>query len=439
LTCLLEYATLLLVAFPLYAQQDSLHFPVVEPFFVDTIIISGNEKTKDYVILDEMTIKPGTIATPELVEFDKQRIYSLALFTHVEILGDTLEGRHLLFVELGERWYLIPQVIFGFRDGDPKKPYFGGGFLEYNFKGRNQKLSGSIIFGYNPSLGFSFRDPLIDRDHRLFFSSSISYSRIRNKSAIEAEISGDFDEDHYNINTTLGKRFTLFESFAVNLGFDIVQIDSYTPERTASPDGKDEYIYATGSYADDTRDLREYPANGSFVNFFFTRYGFGEGDVSYSRFGTDLRTYIPLPFDFTIAGRTYGSFAFGGFVPSYGRAYFGYGERIRGYYNDVIEGDDLVGATVEVHWPLLPSRTIHFTAIKVPEAFSVWRFGISLALFADAGTAWFHGTPVSFSSFASGYGGGVHFLLPYSALMRVEYAWNDYGDGQFILDFRTSI
>jgi outer membrane protein assembly factor BamA len=439
LTCLLEYAILLLVAFPLYAQTDSLHFAVVEPFFVDTIIVSGNEKTKDYVILDEMTIKPWTIATPALIEFDKQRIYSLSLFTHVEILGDTLGGKHLLIVELGERWFLIPQVIFGFRDGDPKKPYYGGGFLENNFKGRNQKLSGAIIFGYNPSIGFSFRDPLIDRDHRLFFSSSISYSRIRNKSAIESEISGDFDEDHYNANITLGKRFTLFESFAVNLGLDIVQIDSYSPERTASPDGKDAYIYAAGSYANDTRDLREYPASGYFVNFFLTKYGFGESAVSYSRFGTDLRTYIPLPFDFTIAGRTYGSFAFGTFVPSYGRAFFGYGEKIRGYYNDVIEGDDLVGATVEVHWPLLPSRTIHFTAINLPEAFSFWRFGISLALFADAGTAWFRGTPVSFNSFASGYGGGVHFLLPYSVLMRVEYAWNDYGDGQFILDFRTSI
>jgi len=439
LICLLKYAIFLLGALPLFAQTDSLHFPIAEPFHVDTIIVSGNEKTKDYVILDEMTIKPGTIATPELIEFDKKRIYSLALFTHVEILADSLEGKHFLFVELGERWYLIPQVMFGFRDGDPKKPYYGGGFLEYNFQGRNQKLSGALIFGYNPSLGFNFRDPLINREYRLFFSSGITYSRIRNKSVIESAITGDFDEDHYNANITIGKRFTLFESFAVNFGFDMVQIDSYRPGRTASPDGKDAYIYATGSYANDTRDLREYPANGSFVNFFLTKYGFGEAMLSYTRFGTDLRTYVPLPFDFTLAGRAYGNLAFGTFVPSFGRAYFGYGDRIRGYYKEVIEGEDLVGTSVELHWPLLPARTIHFTAISLPEAFSVWRLGISLALFADAGATWFRGRPVSFSSFASGYGGGIHFLLPYSFIMRAEYAWNDYGKGQFILDFRTSI
>lgn len=436
---LLQYGVLLLGALPALAQTDSLHFPVVDPFVVDTIIVSGNQKTKTYVILDEMTIKPGGLATPELIEFDKKRIYSLALFTHVEILADSLEGKHFLFVELGERWYLIPQVMFGFRDGDPKKPYYGGGFLEYNFQGRNQKLSGALIFGYNPSLGFGFRDPLIDREHRLFFSSNISYSRIRNKSAIESAITGDFDEDHYNANVTLGKRFTLFESFAVNLGFDKVKIDSYRPTRTASPDGNDAYIYASASYANDTRDLREYPANGSFVSLFLTKYGFGEAMLSYTRFGADLRKYIPLPFDFTLAGRTYGTFASGAFVPSHGRVYFGYGDRIRGYYKDVIEGENLLGTSVELHWPLIPARIIHFTAISLPEAFSVWRFGISLAVFADAGATWFRDKPVSFNSFASGYGGGIHFLLPYSFIMRAEYAWNDYGRGQFIVDFRTSI
>ena len=105
----------------------------------------------------------------------------------------------------------------------------------------------------------------------------------------------------------------------------------------------------------------------------------------------------------------------------------------------MFEGEDLVGTTVELHWPLLKARTINFTAISIPQEFSVWRFGISLAVFADAGVAWFRKEPVSIGSFASGYGAGIHFLLPYSTIMRTEYAWNEYSRGQFILDFRTSI
>jgi outer membrane protein assembly factor BamA len=420
-------------------QIDSTHLPPPPYFMVDTIIVSGNERTKDYVILDEMTIKPGSPVTPEEIEYDRGRIYSLGLFTKVDIMADSLEGKRFLFVQVGERWYLIPQLVFGFRDGDPKRPYYGAGLLDYNFRGRDQKLSGLVVFGYNPSLSFNFRDPLIDRDQRLFFSCSASYSRIRNRSELESAVTGDFDEEHYNVNATIGKRFSLFENVSFNAGYEIVSVNHYTPARTASPTGRDAYLYGSLGYIRDTRDLREYPTEGSVVSGSFTKYGFGEGKLSFSRVSVDLRKYVPLPHNFTIGGRTYGSFAFGTFVPSPNRVFFGYGEKIRGHMRETIEGENLAGATVELHWPLLSTRTIQFSAIPLPAEFSVWRFGVGLALFADVGTAWFRGTNISANSFSSGYGGGIHFLLPYSFVMRTEFALNEYGKGQFILDFRTSI
>jgi outer membrane protein assembly factor BamA len=418
---------------------DSTRLPPPLYYIVDTIIVAGNERTKDYVILDEMTIKPGSAVTPEEIEFDRARIYSLGLFTKVDILADSLEGKHFLFVQVGERWYLIPQLVFGFRDGDPKRPYYGGGLLDYNFRGRDQKLSGLLVFGSNPSLSFNFRDPLIDRDQRLFFSCGISYSRVRNRSDLEKAINGDFDEEHYNVNATIGKRFSLFENISVNVGYEIISVDRYTPARTASPTGRDAFLYGSVGYTRDTRDLREYPTEGSVVSGSYTKYGFGEGKLSFSRAGYDLRKYIPLPHNLTLAGRTFGGFAFGTFVPSPNRVYFGYGEKIRGHMSEVIEGDNIAGATIELHWPLLSTRTIQFSAIPLPAEFSVWRFGVGLALFADAGTSWFRKSTFSLNSLASGYGAGVHFLLPYSFVMRTEYAWNEYGKGQFILDFRTSI
>jgi hypothetical protein len=64
---------------------------------------------------------------------------------------------------------------------------------------------------------------------------------------------------------------------------------------------------------------------------------------------------------------------------------------------------------------------------------------VSLAIFADAGATWYRHQALTFNSFASGYGGGIHFLLPYSIVARVEYAWNEYRRGQFILDLRGSL
>ena len=78
-------------------------------------------------------------------------------------------------------------------------------------------------------------------------------------------------------------------------------------------------------------------------------------------------------------------------------------------------------------------------SIPLPSEFAVWRFGISLALFGDAGTTWFRGDRLSFRSFSSGYGAGADFLLPYSYVVRLEYAYNNFFHGQFILNLRGAV
>ncbi|HMK39040.1 MAG TPA: BamA/TamA family outer membrane protein, partial [Bacteroidota bacterium] len=159
----------------------------------------------------------------------------------------------------------------------------------------------------------------------------------------------------------------------------------------------------------------------------------------YSRFGADLRKYVPFMEGFSLATRLFGSVVAGGLVPTYAHTYFGAGERIRGYYKTIMEGEDIAGGTVEIRYSLLDARTLQVSALGIPAEFSVWRFGISLALFTDTGTTWYRGDKLNLSSLSSGYGGGIHWLLPYSIVVRTEYAWNDYGAGQFIIDIRGNI
>jgi len=406
---------------------------------IDTIIISGNEKTKDYVILNEMTMRQGGIATQEGITFDRGRIYSLGLFTRVDIQYDSLGSVHFLLVDVGERWYLIPFPIFGFRDGDPKRVYYGFGVLHNNVGGHNKKLYASLALGYDPSLVFSYVDPLFDHDNRLYAGIALSFRRARNKSEIESAITGSFDEYYYNINGTLGKRLTLYQTLGLNLGYQIVSVSQYREGRTISSDGTDRFIYSTVNYTYDSRDLAEYPSRGFFVGLGITKNGFGESEVNFTRYSADLRSFLPLPFGFTFAARAQGSVVSGGAVPTYSRAYFGYGERIRGYFKTVFEGEDILGSTVELRYPLFGPNTYRIQSLPLPPEFTVWRFGISLAVFADAGTTWYRGETLTFNSFHSGYGGGVHFLLPYGYVVRVEYAWNDYRAGQIIFDLRGSL
>lgn len=423
----------------LHAQDQPAPAGSVVLGIADTIIVAGNEKTKAYVILDEMSIKPGARVTAVAIEYDRNRIYSLGLFTSVEMFYDSLGATRFLYVDVKERWYIIPVPILGFRDGDPHKPFYGGGVLHNNFRGRNQKLYGSVIFGYDPALSVSFVDPMFDRENNLSFGTSLSTGNVRNRSIIESALTGDFDERHFDVNITVGKRFTLFETAGINFGVHDVRVSSYRSGRTASTDGQDLYLYCTVGYTYDSRNLREYATQGAMVSLSVTKNGLGEADVNFSRVDVDARNYMPLSADFSLAGRIHGSVVSGTVIPTYAREYFGTHERIRGYYHTVQEGENLAGGTLELRYALLNPRTFVFSTIPLPAEFAVWRFGISLALFTDAGLAWFRSERVTPSIFASGYGGGVHFLLPYGFVLRTEYALNNMGHGQFIIDLRTSL
>ncbi len=406
---------------------------------IDTVIVGGNAKTHAYVILDEMTLHKGDTATFNAIEYDKNRIYGLGLFTRVDIAYDSVQGTKFLFVDVNERWYLIPYPIFGFRDGDVKRPYGGAGFLHNNVGGRNQKLYASMILGSDPSAALSFSDPLIDKTRRLYFSGGLSFSRVRNKTEVDVQTTGPFDELHYDVNGTLGKRFTLSQTAGLNVGYHVIHVSSWAPGRTVANDGTDRFLYATASYGFDSRDLYEYASRGEYVGVSFTKYGFGESSFNISRVYADMRAYRELPLGFIVASRLFGNLTWGGEVPAYAHVFFGYGDRIRGWFKTVIEGDDNAGYTLELRHYIFPPRYFRISFLPLPQEFSILRFGVAAALFANTGTSWYRGDKLTWNSLYSGYGGGLHFLLPYSIIIRVEYAWNQFHHGEFILDLRGSI
>jgi outer membrane protein assembly factor BamA len=436
--CSLPLALLLLAgALPAHAQNPSP--PPAVYGVIDTIVIGGNRKTDGYVILDEMTLKAGMVATEEAIQYDRNRVYSLGLFTSVDIYYEVLDSLRVLLVEVRERWYIIPVPIVGARDGDVKKLYYGAGVLHNNFQGRNQKLYASAIFGFDPAFSFSITNPMFDRENNLYVGLSLSTSSVRNRSLVESALTGDFDERHVEVGGTLGKRLSLFSAAGIDGGVHYVRVSHYRPGRTTSSDGTDLFLYATVQYAYDSRDLREYASQGSYFQVYFTKNGWGESDVDYSRVGIDTRKYTPLKGPLSLALRAHATIVSGTVIPTYARSYFGSGERLRGYYTQIWEGENLAGGTAELRYALFGPKTFVFSFLPLPPEFSIWRFGVSLALFGDTGLAWFRHDRVTLNGFASGYGGGLHFLLPYDYVFRAEYALNNHGVGEFIFDLRGSI
>ncbi|MBP1654282.1 MAG: hypothetical protein H6Q28_838, partial [Bacteroidetes bacterium] len=113
--------------------------------------------------------------------------------------------------------------------------------------------------------------------------------------------------------------------------------------------------------------------------------------------------------------------------------------RVRGYFNDVFEGENVFLGTLEFRIPIIAPTVLHLKGLPIPQEFAFWRVGLGLTVFGDAGTTWLRGDDLTYSSLRSGYGAGVDFILPYSLMVRLSYAINDRGEGEFILDLRRAI
>ena len=399
---------------------------------VSRIVIVGNDITKDHVILWEMSTKVGSLLDVDALEQDRKRIYSLQLFNKVDV-DYVLDGAEAtVTVKVSERWYIFPFPIIGFKYHDIKNVYYGAGLLHQNFRGRNEKLVASAAFGFDPWYNFSYQNPRLTDDDDLFLRMQIGSSHVRNQNSEVVE----YDQTLFFGNASIGKRFGLFTTVTGTLGYEEWKVGDMQPGRTLSSTGKDHYIVLGASYMYDGRDLREYPLAGDYVALSATKYGLGESEVDLFRTMIDLRRYGSLGGDVSLCARAFGSFLGGGLCPPYQHAYFGYFERIRGYYTEILEGEDQVGGSLELRLPILKPRYITVSLPSLPPEFSVWRYGVYAAIFADVGTTWYRTAPNV--PWYAGYGAGLHFLLPYSFVVRTEYAFNEQGRGEFILAFHTA-
>ena len=404
---------------------------------VDSVRIVGNNHTKSFVILREMTLKPGSPITRDLLEYDKNRIYSLRLFNEVQIhVEPSTGGNAHLVVEVSERWYIFPYPIFGIRDRDWSKVFLGAGVVHLNFRGRNEKLNASLIVGFDPSAGLSYRNPFLNSEGTEFIEAQISYSKVRNRSILAQVGPDNFDEHHYAASTRYGRRFGIEHTVWIEAGYTIVDIQGYRPMPTISPDGIDRFPTFRAGYSYDSRDFGEYPNSGAYVGATISKFGWPSADLDIVRYAADVRGYQPVAPAVVLAGRIFTDLVAAGRTPSYNRVYFGYGDRIRGHFKDVFEGESMFGVSTELHVALLSPR--YFKVGTLPPEFGVWRFGITATAFADAGNVWFRGTPVALNAFTKGYGTGLDFLLPYSAVIRAEYALDEVRKGEFILEVGAS-
>ncbi|MEP7145297.1 MAG: POTRA domain-containing protein [Ferruginibacter sp.] len=142
---------------------------------VRKIIITGNKKTKDYMILREIQFKPGdSIIIGNLndaFQLARQQVYNTTLFHEVKVELSMISAYEIdVIVTVKERWYFFPSPQFQIVDrsfnewlvkykGDLSRVNYGLKFVHYNFSGRRDPLRLFLINGYTKNLSFSYSQP----------------------------------------------------------------------------------------------------------------------------------------------------------------------------------------------------------------------------------------------------------------------------------------
>lgn len=398
---------------------------------ISGIMIFGNEKTKAHIILREMKSKAHTPLDLSLIAEDQMRIQNLGLFNRVMVTTEPVDDTVLIIVQVAEKIFFIPYPIFFINDRDWSKLSYGAGAMHFNFRGRAEILTGSLWFGYDPSIQLSYVNPWIGGRHHLRLSTQLYYQRIQSKDPESDHVK----EDHWGTNLTLGKRIGYHTHVNATIGYREVILNPPVPGHTLALRGKDELPKFGVSLTWDHRDLWEYPKRGWYVGVAVSKTGFFSTKADYARALLDARVYIPLTSKITYAIRA-STVLSDGEIPLYDRLYLGYSERVRGHFFEIFQGENRCILSMALRFPILPIRYIHLA--ELPELRDL-KFGISVGLFADAGVVWFPSQSVTWQRFKKGYGAGIHLHLPYINVLRFEIAFDENQNTQYIIDMGVDI
>lgn len=422
------------------SQIDSSAAIIDFPFIVDSILVEGNEITEEDIILRELTFQAGDTVTAEMLDYNKERIFSLGIFTNVELIPSEKENINTILIHVEESWYIYPIPFAQLKDKDWNKISYGFYVVVKNFRGRNETIMTRAAFGYDPSLSLSYYKPTITKGSKIFFEAELSYQNAANRSFTAERLYGsEFDQKFILGQVLIGKRFGLFHWLSMNLNYNYVETPRYVPEIAAGKNRIDRFPSAGINYAYDTRDLIQFPKNGIMFQTSMQYKGWGINDINYSILNIDFREYRNLIGNLYGKWRIAGRFGLGGKLPFYDYSFLGFAERIRGHFNVQREGHESYVGSLELFHPVIKDLNISFDWVPLlPRQLLRYRIALYAQMFADTGMIRLRNQPLAINKFSTGFGAGLTFLvLPYNSI-RLEYAFDEYSNSEFIFDIGVS-
>lgn len=419
ITHLCTQAVLVLIGLLLSFQiaQASERIDSTQKVVVRSVLLKGNYRTRDRIILREMTIHVGdTIRLadlPDRLAWDQRNINNTTLFVTVDmgrqltLPTDSSQLAQLdLTITMKERWYFIAYPVFDLADRnfnewwydrghDLSRVIYGGRLSYRNVTGNNDRLQVIIERGFLERTVLSYSKPYIDRAQKIGLRVDIGY--LTNKEIpyrtqfdkwVYAKSEDVLRERKYAIVTLTERRglyhyHTLTASYNHNTIADtVVQLnpDYFLDRRTSQ-----QYLSLNYSYRYDRRDNVVYPLQGKLFVAGATVSGLLPSDnFHFIDVSASLTRYWPL------GGRFYGAMngrlrsTWPNRQPYYNLHGLGNAaDIVRGYELFVIDGERTAVWRNSVRYQLVNTRKqLNWLHVR---QFNTVPISIYLTGFADAG------------------------------------------------------
>ncbi|PLX10834.1 MAG: hypothetical protein C0594_04320 [Marinilabiliales bacterium] len=375
-------------------------------YMVDNIIIEGNQKTKDDIILRELRFGIGdTISSQDWRELKEKSIYNLektSLFNFIEIQMSTNGELCTIKLLLEERWYLWPYPIFEHADrnlssflysADWSRINYGLFLVKYNFRGRNDVVKLKFRSGFRQQYGMVYENTNLDKEKKLSLYSELYYFRQRKLIVNQEDFKPVYLDGEKNImldelRGEFGVRYRpSYDVFhTIKMKYDqlvIADTVNHYNKKYASGDQGDKSISFSYRFLYNSRNSNIFPLKGVFTALTFKQYFYGENFNSYiTELASDLRAYYSLGSGVYVAGQLAARYRQGKEIPFHMNQALGYEVFTRGYENYIFNAKDYVLARTSLKYELIGKhvRTIPL----LPRKFSKIHYALYLEYFAEA-------------------------------------------------------
>lgn len=451
-------------------------WPVLSPqqhdsLFVERVDISGNEITRRWIIMRELSFAAGSRVPRKnldsFFELEENKLQNTNLFitqkiNWYEISPDTLA----INIELQERWYTFPIPLIEIadrnfnewwsnQDRDFSRLQYGINFKRRNFRGRNETVQLIFKAGYTEMASLGYSVPFINKQKTLGMAIRAGYSRNRNTiyntiahRQVNVENESEFMRERFSGSFTLTHRKGFYTFHRLDARYShssIADTVAYlNPGYFADGATRQNFFSLGYTYIYDFRDFAAYPLKGLYFTTSLQKLGLGVfNDLNALELQVSFSKYFDLGSNFYFATNLSGLLALPEQQPYQNRNGIGYSRSIiRGYDLYVIDGNSFGLSKNTLRYKLLDTALDAGKLVPVDQ-FSTIPLAIYLKSYFDVGKVRnsnvpFHNRELTNETLWGG-GFGVDIVTFYNAVWRFEYSFNSRGENGLFVYFSTDI